>query len=142
MATSLLMSKIISLADARRKQRPVKARTMTDMNHEKRHDYRKASHERLFVQIVECENEDLVGTTVSCNALDVSAGGIKVQTGTYIPAGCQLDLWVDMASRPGKFFLTSDVRWVTEASDGQYMFGVQLHEGAATDIGEWKQLHG
>ena len=103
-----------------------------------------ASKDKLFVQIVACEDRPiLVGSTVSCIAVDVSAGGIGIRSYKYIPKGSQLDLWVDIHSRPGKFFLTSDVRWIADKSDSHhsYQLGVALYDGAATDLEEWRQIH-
>jgi len=80
---------------------------------------------------------------MSCVSQNVSAGGLQIKSYEFIPDGCQLDLWVDVNSRPGKFFLTSDVRWVKEKSNVKhtYLLGVELHKGAATDIDEWRMIH-
>lgn len=115
---------------------------MDDDKFEDRRLYPRAqSTERLFVQIVACDDHDLIGTTVSCNALDVSASGLAIETGSNIPDGCRLDIWVDIASRPGKFFLSSDVVWSQTSSDGLCQLGVVLREGATTDIDEWRYAH-
>ena len=81
------------------------------------------------MQIVNCpEDPDLVGTTISCSAVDVSAGGLKVTADRFVSAGCELDLWIDIRSRPGKFFLTRDVRWSRQINgNGPGEFGVELH---------------
>lgn len=144
MSASLLKSKIIIFNDA--KQRRVSNRNIgvSTSTEEKRRYKRARSDDRLFAQIVACEDQpNLVGSTISCSAVDVSAGGIRLKSLEYIPKGSQLDLWVDINSRPGKFFLTSDVRWISEHNDSQYSYqlGVELHEGAATDIEEWRQIH-
>ncbi|MEX2489634.1 MAG: PilZ domain-containing protein [Pseudomonadales bacterium] len=140
MATSLLMSKIIDLADARRSRRVAQVETSPRVDHENRKEYRKLTTERLFLQIVECPADpELVGTTLSCRTVDVSSGGLRIQSKDHIPEGCQLDLWVDNSARPGKFFLTSHVRWIRTV-DGQYEIGVALHNGSATDIEDWRQL--
>ena len=144
MTTSLLLSKIIDLCEARRQRDRRQAVRAMSSKQERRRNYRRESSDRLFVQIVNCaENPDLVGTTVSCNAVDVSAGGLKVSADRFIPAGCELGLWIDIRSRPGKFFLTSDVRWSHQAEgNGPCEFGVELHEGVATDISEWRAING
>ena len=108
---------------------------------ERRRNFRHESNERLFVQIVACNESSLVGTTVSCQAIDVSAGGLQIETGSHIPDGCRLDIWVDIATRPGKFFLTSDVRWSRMTDDGICLLGVELHEGATTDIEDWRKSY-
>lgn len=139
--SSLLMSKIIDLTDARHRRRVVRGRSVSSFDSEQRKEYRKASDERLFIQVVECSDPDMVGTTLSCHALDVSASGLRAHVEQFIPVGCHLDLWVDNSSRPGKFFLTSDVRWIRAVDDNCYEFGVELHEGAATDIEEWRSRY-
>ncbi len=143
MSTSLLLSKVTDISDARKRRRQGAEKSMTTDNQNRRQTYRRESVERLFVQIINCEADpDLVGTTVSCQAVDISAGGLKVATERLIPAGCELDIWIDIRSRPGKFFLTSDVRWSRPGNqEGVFEFGVRLHDGAATDINEWQAIN-
>lgn len=140
MTTSLLMSKIVDISAARRR-RDRRDTTMNQPSHDKRREYRRRSNERLFVQIVRSDDQDLVGTTISCEALDVSANGLRIVTSTMIPAGSHLDLWVDNSAGPGKFFLSSEVRWARIGENG-FEAGVELHAGSATDIAEWRQLQG
>lgn len=141
MTASILLSKIVNFADSvSRRDRNV----MNDYqhhdndNHENRKELRRACNDRLFMQVVQSETEDLVGTTFSCRAVDASKNGLKVTCGQPIPLGCTLDLWVDDSSNPGKFFLSSEVRWVTRDEGDDYHVGVELLEGAATDISAWR----
>ena len=104
------------------------------------------SDDRLFTQVVlSAENPDLVGTTLSCRAINLSVGGIQFRTNSSVPPGSLLDLWVDVSSRPGKFFLAGEVRWSRPAgghgSDDEWFIGVQLKSGAATDIIDWRDYH-
>ena len=70
------------------------------------------SDDRLFTQVVlSSDDPDLVGTTLSCTAVNLSVGGIQFRTSAAVPTGSLLDLWVDVSSRPGKFFLAGEVRW-------------------------------
>ena len=77
----------------------------------------------------------------------MSVGGIQFQTTTQVPVGALLDLWVDVSSRPGKFFLAGEVRWsrptseVDESGTPLWFVGVQLKSGAATDIVDWRDYH-
>ncbi len=139
MNNSVLVSKVIDIEQARRRHLAQGA-AMNDAGSEMREETRHASFDRLFVQVVECENRDLVGMTVSCDSVDISAGGLRVATSTHIPKGSQVDLWIDVNAGPGKFFLTSDVRWSTSTNSGGYQFGAELRDGAATDISEWRAL--
>lgn len=104
------------------------------------------SDDRLFTQVVlSADDPDLVGTTLSCTAINMSVGGIQFATATPLPVGALLDLWVDISSRPGKFFLAGEVRWCRPADDStgeaEYFIGVQLKSGAATDIIDWRDYH-
>lgn len=118
------------------------------LRNDKRMHPRLQSDDRLFVQVVLSAAEpDLVGTTISCQAVNLSVGGIQFHTDTEIPAGTLLDLWVDIRSRPGKFFLAGEVRWARPANGSEqdggtgWVIGVQLKPGAATDIAEWREFH-
>ena len=129
MENSLYTSKTIGLTAARGTRAP-------SDDHENRREIRRASSERLFAQVVQSNDNDLVGTTLSCEAIDVSANGLKIAADRTLPVGCVLDLWVDDSRKPGKFFLSSDVRW-----SGENGFGVQLHNGSATDIEAWRKRY-
>ena len=109
---------------------------------------RLVSDDRLFSQVVLSSDEpQLVGTTLSCNAVNLSVGGIQFRTSAEVPAGALLDLWVDVSSRPGKFFLAGEVRWcrttgeVNAKGKAEWLIGVQLRSGAATDIVDWRDFH-
>lgn len=139
MTTSLLMSKVVDISAARRR-RDERELVATVRDYDMRREHRHISNERLFVQIVTSDDQDLIGTTISCRALDVSANGLRILARRPIPTGCHLDLWVDNRSGPGKFFLSSDVRW-SRGNDGNFEAGVELQDSAATDIVEWRELH-
>ena len=104
--------------------------------------------DRLFTQVVLSSAEPaIVGTTLSCTAVNLSVGGIQFKTSTSVPAGSLLDLWVDVSNRPGKFFLAGEVRWNRPTGDfddhgrEEWFIGVQLKSGAATDIVDWRDYH-
>lgn len=118
----------------------VKTNTGDDVT-EQRSEVRAITGERLFVQITHANDKDLVGKTMACKAIDASAHGIKFLADDFIPVGCLLDLWVDDKSRPGKFFLSGDVRWTQKAGRVSTMVGVRLQDGLATDIESWKENH-
>ena len=128
-----LFSKIVSLGFATASP----SRAIAVDEHEQRREIRRASTDRLFMQVVRCEDEDLLGTTLSCTAADVSQHGVKIISREWIPVGCQLDLWIDDSARPGKFFLSGEVRW-TSGCEGEFLLGIELNDGAATDINEWR----
>jgi len=133
---------VIQLNSARERLRSRPSRTRDD----KRMHPRQESDDRLFVQVVlSAADPELVGTTLSCHAINLSVGGIQFKTDAAIPSGALLDLWVDIRSRPGKFFLAGEVRWARpmDEHDGtdSWLVGVQLKSGAATDILDWRDFH-
>ena len=133
-------SNIVELANARNQNR--------GSPQDQRLHPRLESDDRLFTQVVlSSEDPDLVGTTLSCTAVNLSVGGIQFRTNSAVPTGSLLDLWVDVSSRPGKFFLAGEVRWSRPAGtsnpsgEGEWFIGVQLKSGAATDIIDWRDYH-
>ena len=140
MISSSFLSKIANLCDTHNSRIP-KELDMETQCDERRQEFRHSSNERLFIQIVASNDPYLVGTTVSCTAINVSANGLRVEAASKIPKGCRLDIWVDVATRPGKFFLTSEVKWSQPIGDGLCQIGVALSEGATTDIAEWRKVH-
>ena len=138
MATLPLLSKIHTLVSGlnNRDTRAINGRA--NYEHEQRKEFRRGSNERLFLQVVQSDDQDMVGTTISCMALNMSPNGLMVACDQRIPEGCFIDLWVDDSARPGKFFLSSQVCWETENEPGEFQIGVALLDGAATDIEEWR----
>ena len=122
--------------------------SQTNVSQDQRLHPRLESDDRLFTQVVlSSENPDLVGTTLSCTAVNLSVGGTQFRTSAAVPEGSLLDLWVDVSSRPGKFFLAGEVRWnrptgeTNEKGAEEWLIGVQLKSGAATDIVDWRDFH-
>lgn len=108
---------------------------------DQRSELREPSSDRLFVQITQAADKEIIGKTMACKAVDASAQGIKFLADDFIPVGCLLDLWVDDTARPGKFFLSGDVRWTQKAGAHATMVGVRLQDGLATDIETWQESH-
>ena len=108
---------------------------------EQRTEPRVTKSDRLFVQITQTADKGMIGKTSACKVLDTSAHGFRFITSEHIPAGSLLDLWVDDSSRPGKFFLSGDVRWSRTVGTASTMVGVRLQEGLATDIADWQEMH-
>ena len=124
------------------------ARVRKLSTNDKRLHPRTESDDRLFTQVVlAAENPNLVGVTLSCTAINMSVGGIQFKTAQPVPIGTLLDLWVDVSSRPGKFFLAGEVRWSRPTGEHDengrelHFIGVQLKSGAATDILDWRDFH-
>ena len=109
--------------------------------HEQRTFPRREVTERLFIQVVGCvPDPQLAGTTFSANAADMSASGVRVRGPRALPIGTLVDLWIDIRGHAGKFFLAGEVRW-TNLDDSGHIIGIELRQGAATDIAEWREFN-
>jgi hypothetical protein len=85
----------------------------------------------------------MVGLTLACRAVNFSLGGVQFTSTESLPPGTLLDLWIDAANRPGKFFLSGEVRWaryrgVDARGQSAWSIGVQLRASAATDYQLWR----
>lgn len=109
---------------------------------ERRRHRRLKQKQRIFIQILESGGApSLKGKTCYCSALDISANGLQIELDQEAPQGCVLDLWVEVAGRSGRFFLSGEVRWCfQEEGRSKYIIGVELTEGASTDAVEWADL--
>ena len=102
------------------------------------------SDDRLFAQVVlSAEDPSMVGLTLACKAVNFSLGGLQFTCSESLPPGTLLDLWIDASSRPGKFFLSGEVRWArfhggNSGGDSGWSIGVQLRASAATDYQLWR----
>jgi hypothetical protein len=142
MSTSLLMSKLFNMP-AFRRALPETGPDVLQQEKILRHraEYRRAAVERLFIQIVDCDDADKIGTTISCHSTESSASGLRICSDESIPRGSRIDMWVNISARPGKFFLSADVRWCSQPDNGMYHVGVELIDGSATDTDAWRALH-
>lgn len=108
---------------------------------DRRRESRFICRERLFVQVVLCpEQPALVGRTEAGRVVDVSASGIHFYCELGLPVDTLVDIWVDISSRPGKFFLSGKVRWSDASATASHGIGVEFEEGPATDISAWRAL--
>jgi len=131
-------SNVVSLSSARDARNLSTRGKGTGGPEDNRIEARELTGERLFVQITQSHDKELIGKTMACRAVDASAHGIKFLADDFIPVGCQLDLWVDDEARPGKFFLSGETRWTQKVGRTSTMVGVRLQDGLATDIESWQ----
>jgi len=111
---------------------------------ERRADERYERSEHLSLKIVfSSENPGLLGKTIDGKTVDVSASGLRISLNYPIKIDSVLDVWVNLKDQNKKFFLTGNVRWVSETElGGVYMIGLVLRERSdtITDLQEWKKM--
>ena len=97
------------------------------------------SEDRIFLQVVECPGDpDREGATLCCDAENYSAGGIQFLADLDLPPGTRVDLWIDVRSRPGKFFLTAEVVWSqTTPRRRTTRTGARFVANPVTDLSSW-----
>jgi hypothetical protein len=52
-----------------------------------RRDERQPIQDKLFVQVVRSDDQDMVGTTISCETLDISPHGMRIGLPIPVPEG-------------------------------------------------------
>jgi len=132
------MLKIFSLTDPSQSQNPGQLERPYNSRRELRKDARHPGGERLFFQIASSQAAELVGTTVHSRVLNVSANGLNIESRAFALEADRLDMWIDNYCRPGKFFLTGDVKWSSNSRDGICCLGIALHDSPTTDLAEWR----
>jgi len=96
--------------------------------------------DKLFIQVLAAsESPWLVGETLQCCALDVSASGLRLQLACAVPLLSELDLWIDARSCAQKFFMHGMVKWCHQAAarHGIFQLGVELLNLPFTDFEGW-----
>ena len=108
---------------------------------ERRQHPRLERDEKLLLEITGCDQDDsLLGISIPCSAVDASASGLKLcSTERAIGPGIELDLWINIDGRSGKYFLSGKVMWSLPAKGG-HCAGVKLLELDNTDIRDWQAL--
>lgn len=95
----------------------------------------------LFVQVLAAsESPSLVGETLQCSTLDVSASGLRVQVNCEVPVPSEIDLWLDVQACAQKFFMHGLVKWCNRVDAEQSIFqlGVELLNLPFTDFEDWR----
>lgn len=107
---------------------------------DQRHESRRRASNRMLVQIVECEDSQKKGHTLSAKAQNLSSQGIQFDSELAIPAGSKVDIWVQNESSAGSYFLCGLIIWSQADEDrvGQYKAGVKLLARDWTDIKAWR----
>ena len=114
-----------------------------DTKPDRRRHVRLKRDDKLFVQVLAAsESPALVGETLQCSTIDVSASGIKVEVGCEVPILSEIDLWIDVKACAQKYYMNGLVKWCYEvdAEQGVYQIGVQLLDIPFTDYADWRKI--
>ena len=92
-------------------------------------------------------NAELEGRSFHCRSVDVSFGGVRLQTDVFIPVGSFLELAVKFDRASQRYWHTGIVVWSKETDRrGQYQEGILLRKVITPQFESWqsavKKLHG
>jgi hypothetical protein len=113
---------------------------------DKRQHPRIDSDDRLFAQVVlSADDPGIIGLTFAGRASNFSLNGVQFTCAESVPPGTLLDLWIDATNRPGKFFLSGEVRWtrfsgLASSGTSGWRVGVRLRPSPATDYPVWREF--
>ncbi len=92
---------------------------------------------RFFVHVHECESDpDIVGTSLTCDAVDFSIHGLQLVTDFGLPIGTLLNVTIGIGQPFSMYLLRGEVRWVRQPDDEIFM-GVLLQDAEGTDLTLW-----
>ncbi|MFW2374325.1 MAG: PilZ domain-containing protein [Gammaproteobacteria bacterium] len=110
---------------------------------ERRDSPRLMRDDRLFIQILAAsEKPELVGMILSCSTVDISRQGIRLGVDQEAPVNSEIELWIDVKGRAGKYFLNGFIKWCYELdSDSRpYELGIELNDKVLTDYEVWQSM--
>ena len=109
---------------------------------ERRHGARLLRDEQVVVKIIAApESPALVGLSVDCSTVDISAEGLRLLLECPIVSGSHLALEVNAGENGEKYFLGGEVAWSRETeATGIFLIGVHLLDDAVFQLERWRNL--
>lgn len=104
---------------------------------EQRREARIPNNVRFFVHVHECEEDpDLVGTSVTCEAVDMSLHGLQFKTDQRLYDASLVNITIGVGNPFAMFLLRGEIRWVKEEGV-EYAVGILLKDAELTDFDKW-----
>ena len=104
---------------------------------DKRAEARVEHNVRFFVHVHEAKNEpDMVGVSLECEAIGVSAHGMQFSTKVELSAGAIINITIGVGDPFAMYALRGEVRWV-RSDDDKFLMGVLLQYTDDTDLDSW-----
>jgi hypothetical protein len=106
---------------------------------EQRREPRIPKHVRFFIHVHECEEDpDMVGTSVTCEAVDFSIHGLQFKTDAQLYRGSLLDITIGIGAPFGMYLLRGEIRWVKQEEDeDDFYMGILLLDEEHMDLDKW-----
>jgi hypothetical protein len=105
---------------------------------EQRSEPRVLNDIKFFVHVQECkEDNDLAGTSIACEAVDVSVHGLQFRTDDPLYSGNLLNITIGIGKPFAMYLLRGEVRWAKE-EEGAFYMGILLKDEDGTDLDKWR----
>lgn len=104
---------------------------------DQRRETRVNANVRFFVHVHESKSDpDMVGMSLECEAVDMSAHGMQFSTNSALTESTLLNITIGIGEPFAMYLLRGEVRWVRHRED-QCFIGVMLQEAEDTDLERW-----
>ena len=104
---------------------------------DQRRETRVNSNVRFFVHVHASESEpEMVGMSLECEAVDMSAHGMQFSTNSELTSGALLNITIGIGEPFAMYLLRGEVRWVRSREE-QFYIGVMLKDAEDTDLETW-----
>ena len=116
-------------------------RQMKDsVDHDERRKHpRLRREERAVIRQLNISGEDVTVSKYYCTTVDISPGGVQIQTKRAFPLGEQVEITINLEGNPSPFNLSGVTRWIAPSSgEPGYVLGIELITD--NNISNWRRL--
>ena len=106
---------------------------------ERRKHPRLRREERAVIRQLNISGEDVTVSKYYCTTVDISPGGLQIQTKKPFPLGEQVEVTINLEGQNGAFNLSGVTRWIAPSKgEPGYVLGVELITD--NNISTWRRL--
>ena len=95
--------------------------------------------ERAVIRQLNISGEDVTVSKYYCTTVDISPGGVQIQTKRAFPLGEQVEITINLEGHASPFNLSGVTRWIAPSKDEPgYVLGIELITD--NNISNWRRL--
>jgi len=114
-------------------------KVMSSNPEERRRHPRLRKEERAVIRQLNISGEDVTVSKYYCTTVDISPGGLQIQTKRAFPLGEQVEITINLEGQNGAFNLSGVTRWIAPSkSEPGYVLGIELINN--NSIGNWRKM--
>lgn len=111
---------------------------MQEMRTQKRHNRKEDAYLELTVND---SNGEYIQKVITCDTVDVSERGLKIYMSEGVAQGTITDVCVILKGEEGRFFLKTEVKWISPTGDdGWYFAGFEIYDAENSDYEKWVEM--